>query len=765
MTRILLAAILLLSALGCATATAASELAPQPAPEKKCRWSCKQEENVPQEVIAKRDAADVFARSEPDPSRSAYGLRATALLDTPLDPAIVERLVRQKAGRATTLAFQDALIKAGLDSGTAPLRDLLNVMQALAVSTSEGETRSQVLVAALARDGLSFLLASSLGASSAQDSSRPPWGCVDARERLTAAYEGLALSSYLRPLGFQVARGKVSDSCQPFAANVALFVDTLSAVGNEAQDLRELRTDAQRAITSCKAVELPVELQGALQRLSRLRVRELQSLSAAYARAKLSLQNGKALSGSAIVDCVGALQDTTDRVDRILSRVGTGSTADLDLDALEKNVLLVTQRFGLQTLQRAFGDAQVPQEVTDKLEALRGAAPVIRYLSTLAIESCPAKSDITLGELSTLLTSLAGPDATARKAYADQCLAGLWQRTSDAVNVALGETDTAKKAKLQQDAIALLQFACPEFRGDFAAVSQWASAGGPDLGACRAPLPLLRTLWAQRGATLTSLDSKLAKAHVAELAAALSSSKDVQALLPALQNARDVLIALASGKPMRRGDLIALTRSVHKEVERLMDEGKLGKLTRDSVPGDVLVAFFNAVPDALREDPSTPTGVRVDVPTLATTTVARFSESSRDGVYLRATVGVGYVLFKGTPLSSVHEELGIGVRRHFPGSDNITIGLHVAASGLLYEVVSPGVQRGSFLVSVGPDVNFYRLVELSGGIAMLHSPGADNPHWDPVGIMSLQIPLADYFTELAAGSGEATQVSPTDSKE
>jgi hypothetical protein len=161
---------------------------------------------------------DVFTHYTATAEKGAAVVRPTSFIGTQtINTDVLAQLIKQRVSQVQADALRD-LIK-GILVDSEPLKDARDVIAGLVVDTSDGETKSQTLVAAVVRDGLSFLLSTLaekglLQADKCQGSDIP-----------NAVYEGLAQSQFLHPLGFPQATGAVPSQCVTFAQHISLLAD------------------------------------------------------------------------------------------------------------------------------------------------------------------------------------------------------------------------------------------------------------------------------------------------------------------------------------------------------------------------------------------------------------------------------------------------------------------------------------------------------------------------------------------------------------
>jgi hypothetical protein len=194
---------------------------------------------------------DLFQQHTIATTDKAAVVRATSLLGSQtIDTTVLAQLIRQRLGQVEADALKDLLTSANTSSE--PMEDLLDAIAGLVVSTSDGQTKSQALVAALVRDGLSF------GLAQLARMHILPSGSCEATELDTAAYEGLAASTFLRSLGFPFATGNVTKDCHDFAQSVSLLADGAGTLPSGAK-ATALTAAIGNAVDSCKDDTRPIK--------------------------------------------------------------------------------------------------------------------------------------------------------------------------------------------------------------------------------------------------------------------------------------------------------------------------------------------------------------------------------------------------------------------------------------------------------------------------------------------------------------------------
>jgi hypothetical protein len=645
-------------------------------------------------VSVVREEDDLFADPSFEVTRSSYDVQATALLDSPIDPAVVQRLVQQRLGQAATLALTDLLRAHATRAEVGrPTEDMVLALQALIVPASDGETRTQGLLAALLRNGLAFGLHRLLEEAGGLVSD-----CSDRGLQLTAVYEGLAASRYLRPVGFPSARGTVDSRCQQLASRVAQLVDTVAVLGADGQSLADTArslNDVRRACNDAARRALPLEVTSALVQLGtadrwELSLADVRRLSLAFLRHRATLASSQGVNNKDLHDCFQKLDVFTQRFGGDLETLGSqvpGLRASLG--ALLTQVEQTRELFpkwlaNPNDLERALVDARASLKAWT-LYVLKANAARTQCAGLM-------NGGTSLSEF----VRYASLDASSQP---DTCKAAFTEFLEQHRAVAMPVLANVPAPSLSQD-----------LNGMEALLEKHASWGNmpPEL---RARMQVLR----------------------------------------------GILRSVARNRQLRRDDVIQLAHFAESQL--LPASGQA-----DGLEHKVLRAFFSSLPEAIREDASTASGVRLDTPTLATRMASTYVDDKRTGWYLRATVGTGYLTSREkrdslpyarvTP--TVFEEVGVGWR--FGKDKNFLMGPHLIASGLLFQFM-PGGQRQRVFTALGWSFNIYRLVDVSVSAGRLidteGAPGVGT--W--AGAVSLQLPLSDYFAALADDRGTTTTTS------
>jgi hypothetical protein len=735
------------------------------------------------EVQLVRDpASDVFAIA----TRGGDGksLRPTSLLGG-LDAQVVERLVRTRMKKAMGEALRDLFTTLlGDTARSRPAQDLLHALEALVLQVSDGEGRSQTLTSSLVRVGLSYGIA-----LLSEKDVLPKLGCVSLDDRATSAYEALATSTYVSPLGFTAATGTVPKECLAFAQHVARLVDTTVALGMSGGKLAAVVGDVKRVRASCTVTvraHLGPELRDALRSLgdevTALDLSIVDDLRATFERSAATFDKEVTLLQAEIDQCYGAL--------RALAQ---------DVDAVGAVVALVAGREGISA-ERLLGqlagvladtlgfDVPIDPALVDML--LQGAGAVAQIkTAAVAVGRCAEKEDASLWSMAgscldgkvgkcatecTALVTAAAPilrpleEAVERSVLGDVAPLVAAARELHRCADNKDPLDVAKLPKVLASVANKPE--CQAIARGFRFQSQSLDEGRrktfaaavalDELASClkvhdRSPAALIalaldgecRDEAASLAGKLRVVAEEVVGVRVDKL---LAIAGKLQAVVAQLQPLRGLITALVEKRLLVRADVVQLAGFVGELVGRLPP----------GVGKDVLAAVVELVPQAIREDKTTSLGMRLDVPALATTLVTRYSERDTSPIYLRATVGMGYMYGSETPAGvspSFHEEIGIGYRRVI--DRRLTLGVHAIVSGLLYNLASAAATEDSIFVGLGVSANLYKAIEVSLNAGGLFALG-DGPGKQLAFTFSLQLPLIDYILAIA-GDGDMTATEST----
>lgn len=168
---------------------------------------------------------------------------------------------------------------------------------------------------------------------------------------------------------------------------------------------------------------------------------------------------------------------------------------------------------------------------------------------------------------------------------------------------------------------------------------------------------------------------------------------------------------------------------------------------------EALTAFFDELPLAVREEidaNGVVTGLVLDVTALGEGLVERHAWADREGLYLRATVGTGYLsVISGDARTglqpAVYEELGAGYRWGF-SEGRLLVGPHLAVSGVLHRfVLDDEVEDGVFAIA-GVALNLYQAIDVSAGAGWIVHAADDEQEGAWMVVAGLQVPLIEYLT-------------------
>lgn len=227
---------------------------------------------------------------------------------------------------------------------------------------------------------------------------------------------------------------------------------------------------------------------------------------------------------------------------------------------------------------------------------------------------------------------------------------------------------------------------------------------------------------------------------------------ELKAAQMALANPEIVQLAfrVARNEPISRAELVPLVQKLTEVVESALKDTKWQPTERGSnfgscgeVASVVVGTMLHSLPEMLRD---THEGVHVDLAALITEGLERAASFDRPGLYVRATVGSGLLLYldkSGPAVPTLHEELGVGYRLKL--TENLMLGAHGALSGLLYKLTLNGTASNGFALFSGLSLNVFRLLEFGMNFGVLILPtGVAHP----TAQFSIQLPLADYVTEI-----------------
>lgn len=249
----------------------------------------------PENLFAEKDLHGSPALS------TTFSTHATSFSGSTIDTAVVERVIRSHLKEATRDALDDLLHAAGVSISTKPAKDLVESVASLVAEASDGEARSQTLVASLLRVGTTAWVTKLV------EENVIPSNCKGDDTILDTVYEGLAASQYLHPLGFPQSDGKFANSdCAELGGKIAMTIDSIArfptiAKSGSFESLIAKTSILVKPTSACGAAVLqflPADAQTAL-----VRVR------AAYGKAAADMKAAGASSGSGAGSATTSGQD------------------------------------------------------------------------------------------------------------------------------------------------------------------------------------------------------------------------------------------------------------------------------------------------------------------------------------------------------------------------------------------------------------------------------------------------------------------------
>jgi hypothetical protein len=732
---------------------------------------------------ALQGTSDVFTTYRFAAPAPSLATRPTSLAGA-IDVAVLERLIRSRLREVESDALRDALTGdlASLRR-CAPLIDIVESIAGIAVQVADGDTRSLSLTAGILRDGFSFALAAMAAPA---DPRRPGTGIIPnlgcgttadtagLTARANAAYLGLSQSTYLRALGFPradcsqgvdpgqptgggsappaVCPDPPTPECRDFADEVKKLANTLARLTLNAASIQGVVTQAGQVRAGClDAVGAPVgvraelvDLRAALTYLhahpisaAGLDVTGLRELRNAFARARGEFASAPAAGDTTA--CVQSLQSFTTAFDNALGRLAPDTNDVVTLQSL------------LDTLA-SLGDPATLPNANATFTAL-GAAPEGIRTAVRTAAALASTGDITLA-IETLARRLAAATA-ARLATENACGGRAHELAIDADGFAATVRELLAGQRTGLDRLHAAAPPAPVPHPDTCtpAVHDLAASLDELAGAYRAVEPAALTT-ANPPADLGGLE-----ALGPQLQAVRGLAGDLQSTFASLRDDPDVALLqaiatrLADGQALRRGDLVSLAARIKIHVDTLVPAGPLRTL---------LDAVLDDLPQSIREDDHAPGGLRLDVAALVTRLATQFSQNDREGFYLRATVGAGYLYQSSGDINpSYYEELGGGYRFGFCGRRFLT-GPHAMVSGLLYQIEHAGNAQNPLFAGLGWSVNLYRLIDISANAGVMVDLARSN-HAPPAFAMlvGLQLPLSDYLSALTSSSSASTTTTTT----
>lgn len=314
-------------------------------------------------------------------------------------------------------------------------------------------------------------------------------------------------------------------------------------------------------------------------------------------------------------------------------------------------------------------------------------------------------------------------------------------------------TSTLEALPITSTGIDLSKMGLSSIRRLVVALAEFARAGEdatPD-ATCNARLADLMTKYeasvgqlasdAQADITLSMIEATVRKYEVI-VKNALGNKGTIQL--------RDLLVRLVDGQALRRGDVVFLVSIIKRNGT--------SKIKSDEAK-EIIEVILDTIPQSVQEDETAKAGLRLDIPALATSALSRYSQSQRDGWYIRANIGTGY-LFQSTPpggataraaLPTFYEEIGFGHR--WASSPVLMHGPQLITSGILYQITSASETKDTVFIGAGYSLNVYRLIEVSANVGPMFTLGKDEAR--VAAFVGIQLPLIDYVNAIAEGSAKA----------
>jgi hypothetical protein len=744
-----------------------------------------------------------------------FTTKATSITGMPIDAEVVERLISVRMRQIEARAFRDLLRRLGINAKVSrPAQDLMLTIAEVVAEAQDGEARSQTLAAAVIRDGLSYALGVA-AASSGMYRPCAPDGSI--HQFATVVYEGLAVSSSLMALGFSRTEGKIPDTCKLLASDVTLFVDGLAWLsefvardgvkgfprglndvdvtrwfGSLTAEERSSFVKERAALAKSANADVYKALGGPLLQLAKkfradflidkfsvLTDAELDALGQELAKGR-DLSKWEASTGLSAAD-LKKLGDFTSGL-RVLRDIAheSATVADLadylgqlsaldlkEVDSLAQNPMFVKLKQKLNSKTRT---------AIETLEHLVG-------LEDLLQATVSGSTDVGQTVLGTVaLEPFLGP----MKAMVDDCMGATANTFKVELNLALKPLLSASK---RLDLRAISADHLKDFRGAFVRARATQDYWYP--GESGVTEDAHNTCFARMGTVVQAYDEQLSPfinagfhgtlLEIGTGVGSVASSVSAFARDPAVGALRAAVTHLAQGKALRRGDIIALTKAFRKDIQGALAANESDERLQAA---ELMAETLDVIVQAIREDDKAPAGIRVDVPTVATTLIAKFSTDQRQGWYPRATIGAGYLVrttisndtksnakAPSNLAASYYEELGVGFRCYglqvpLPfvpcnrGHDATLLwGPHLMTSGLLFNFAAPDATMKHYLfVGGGLSLNAYRLLDLSVSAGPVWTLGEDGPARFGM-LVGLQLPLTDYFHALSSGSTEVQTAS------
>jgi hypothetical protein len=649
-------------------------------------------------------------------------IRPTAL--PTIDAAVVGKMIRVRLKKVVTRAISDVLDENATIKAQRPLRDLAGTVVSLLFDVSDAEARSQALSSAVTRDGLAYGFAL-LGKQQIIDTGE----CTAFADLANASYEGLATTRYIGPLGFVSATGSVPENCATFASTVASYADLFGLAGRTLPELMQMKGKVDAVIATCdpaKLQELPTNVLEALTgaRHAGAPLEVLRTLRQAWSTSVLHLPDS--VAKQPYLECGAALDAFGITYDQTLSPLlnDKGITAGLSLSRLDESLASIAKLGNrlLVWIQLARTlDAQVKTfEEATGARALPDA--LAKSVACTAAGNCTDAVKASIATLSATLASFVDQfdDGALASALARVVKSGEVTRIVTAIRAVRTKAETIHQYADQ------LQVAAD---GNVArALAVAVKCPNP------CPIPEVIDLRSALEAAVSNLEPHL---------------QDVMRWEAALAPLQSIVRALVTGRPLQRGDVVALAKAMREAVDGVDTKSASGDSAKR-----ILIAVLDALPNAIRADEDAPMGLRLDAPGLASAAVEGYENGGGGSIYPIATVGAGYIL-SAKPMTSdlsmtsaAFEELGIGYR--YPiAHGRFELGVHFVTSGLLYQLQEDSATKNQFFVGFGPSVNLYKLIIASANIGGLVS--FDSGETSTAFTFSLQLPLFDYLEALSDG--------------
>lgn len=684
------------------------------------------------------DRETIFERYSFVGAQATFTTKATAFGGIPIDTQVVERMIRTRLRDLERQALGDlfdCLLYPSCDRSkgprkdvTLPARDFIRAMRSLAVEIADADAKSQTVVAAALRDGLAVAVAELANGRALADH-----GCTEERHRANAAYLGLSRSTFLRALGFtesfeegskEETELELPPACKRLSRDVSTLVDAMATRLDRLRrvDIEDLKQRARDAETACRAGNGMSP-----------QVRGLLDIAALEGRDTQTLRTYKALRDAFVRMRLEASEE---------GDAGTLSPASSGRDAgtSPASCFTMLNRFTLKFETYLAHLASDTEEAVRTDEIIATIERVRRFQLYLRDESQETAGD-------------AGALDGGRADGGDLDGGDLDGGTSSG-GASLDETSDTRDLQTARNRLARLLSEEAELDENIqTAKVRLTQKGAP------ADLPKQVDAWSKQLAKVRG-DIAHEQQRVDELQRAAAAKKTTsRALDDQMRALRDVVSRIVDGKSVRRGDVLLVLQPLRAKIE---DAAKIkatcplaAKSDYDTVK-QIVRTFGDALEQSIREDPSVPAGVRLDVPALTNSILTTYREDQRAGLYLRATIGAGYgvMLSQKDTAEAFYEELGVGYRWGF-GQGRFLAGPHLATSGLLFQLTSTNDNIGSrVLLGGGLSLNAYKLLELSTTVGWFprtkDGPGA----WEDGAALffGLQLPLIDYINAVAEGS-------------